>query len=179
MKTTDYLDAVRARFELDSDNAISKKIGVSRQNVSNYRHKRHFFDDSVAARVARLLDIEPGVVIADAQAERAKTPEMIKTWKRISKQLGQAASHAVYALFAVILSGLALFAPAQDAQAQGVEAEKPKVYILCKIKELLIFLADALLGLSLTHTDERGHISDKRAGSALSPYILSGLIIIL
>ena len=59
LKTTELLDKLKAAYNLPSDYAAAKKLGITTQTVSGYRCKRSFFEDRVAVNVAELLDIEP------------------------------------------------------------------------------------------------------------------------
>jgi transcriptional regulator with XRE-family HTH domain len=86
MKTVQYLDAVKARFGLVSDYSVAKKLGFTQTAVSQYRHGRRFFDDDAALIVAQVLDLEPIVVIAAANAERAKTPEAKARWESLMEK---------------------------------------------------------------------------------------------
>lgn len=129
MKTTDYLDALRAHYDLPSDYALAKKWGVSRQFISNYRSGRHTFDDSNAIKVANWLNIDPAIVLADMHAERSKTPEARAAWRSIAKRLTSAA--AALLLGFVVLAGSVpgpTFAAIASADC-----------ILCKIQNLLIY----------------------------------------
>ena len=100
MKTQQkYLDQVAELTETGSDYAIAKKLGISTQRVSNYRRGRHTFDDEMCTRVALALGINPFKVIAEINAEKAKTAEKRKFWK-------DAASRAA----AVLLSAGTAFA---------------------------------------------------------------------
>lgn len=89
MKTVEYLDAVKARFGLVSDYSVAKKLGFTQTAVSQYRHGRRFFDDDAALIVAEILEIEPIVVIAAANAERAKTPEQKARWMEIVEKFSK------------------------------------------------------------------------------------------
>lgn len=80
MNTLQYLDAVKARRGITSDYALAKVLGVSQPTVIGYRSGRRIFDDEVALTIAQELGLNPLAVIAAANAERAKTPEMRARW---------------------------------------------------------------------------------------------------
>lgn len=89
MKTTvDFLDELKARNGGASDYAIAKILGVTRSAVSNYRNGKSHFDDLTAARVAKLLEIDPALVVMAVHAERAKKPEERALWEGILERLG-------------------------------------------------------------------------------------------
>ncbi len=116
MKTQQkYLDLVAQLTETGSDYAIGKILGISRSRVSNYRRGERWMDDEMCTRVGLALGINPFKVIAEINAEKAKTAEKRKFWK-------DAASRAA----AVLLSAGTAFAALPHLV--GVQH-----YILCKI----------------------------------------------
>lgn len=72
MGTIDYLDALRVRLGVHSDNALSKQLGVTRNCISNYRHGRSSLDPAIALKVADLLGHDRAAVYLDIEAERAR-----------------------------------------------------------------------------------------------------------
>lgn len=112
--TCEFIDAIKARYSLPSDYAASVKLGMTRAAVSSYRHRRSFLDDSAAIRVAELLEMEPGYVMACAHAERAKSDAERTAWQSIMQKLGGAA-----ALVLIGLGGLSAPSPAQAAPVQA------------------------------------------------------------
>lgn len=81
MKTTlQYIDAIKLRHGIESDYAVAKLLGTSRQAVSKYRQGNTSFDDLTALHVAELLGVNPLEVIAAANAERAKNDDARRTW---------------------------------------------------------------------------------------------------
>lgn len=84
MTTADYLDAVKSRLLLPSDYALQNVIGASRQQISRYRTGKDYLGDDVALRVAEILDVPPGRVLADVAAERAKSDAVREVWRRLS-----------------------------------------------------------------------------------------------
>lgn len=86
MTTIEYLDAIKRRHGLQSDYAVAKLLGFNQSAVSAYRHGRRFFDDDACLAVATALDINPLVVIAAANAERAKTDEQKARWMGVMEK---------------------------------------------------------------------------------------------
>jgi hypothetical protein len=82
-KTRDFLDAIRARYALTSDYQAAKKIGTTPQAVNNWRKGRDFLGETMAPRVAELLELEPGYVFACAQMERVRTDAGRVMWTSI------------------------------------------------------------------------------------------------
>lgn len=83
MNTLEYMAALKKRLNIESDYALSKALGVSKQAVSRYAKGHGQFDDEVAIRVADLLDMHKGLVLLDMHRERAKTPQERKVWQDI------------------------------------------------------------------------------------------------
>ncbi len=86
MKTTEYLDAVKAKLALPSDYAIAKALGVSQQTVTQYRNGRTAMGIEVSIRVGEVLGIDSHKVYADGQVERAKNDDQSAFWKGISEK---------------------------------------------------------------------------------------------
>lgn len=98
MKTTsDFLDDLRARHGLASDNKLALHMGWDRQQLRRYRNGKHTFDDATAIKVAAQLGIEPDHIMACMAAQRAKSPESRTAWERIAAKVA-----------ACILAGIAL-----------------------------------------------------------------------
>lgn len=86
--TRQLLDAIKTRYDLPSDYALARQLGVSKQCVSNWRHG-HTMDDSSALRVARLLDIPPGDVLVYLRAQRSTDPRLRRAWLELAKRLAR------------------------------------------------------------------------------------------
>lgn len=86
MKTVDYLDAVKRRLGLQSDYALAKALKIAQPTVSSYRAGRTCVDNDVALAIAEILEVNPLVVIAAANAERAKTPEAKARWAGVMEK---------------------------------------------------------------------------------------------
>jgi transcriptional regulator with XRE-family HTH domain len=87
MNTVDYLRAVKARCGITSDYALAARLGITRSAVSKMQQGDVAFSDDVALTVAELLQIDPIVVIAAANAQRAKTPEQKARWEGLMEKL--------------------------------------------------------------------------------------------
>lgn len=109
MKTTDYLDAIKAKYEV-SDYKLAPLLGIGKAAVSGYRNRGTEFDDTVAIRAARLLNLPEDEVLANIHAARAKDDDVRKVWERLAEKLHGAAASV---MIAVIMS-VALLAPIGD-----------------------------------------------------------------
>ncbi|RQQ65558.1 DUF3693 domain-containing protein [Burkholderia stagnalis] len=118
MKTTiQYLDALKKRYDLPSDYAAAKVLGVTRAAVSRYRNGLSVFDEATAIRTADLLDLDPLEVIAACKAESATDARARRVWENA---WGKATGAAVTAAVAVVMVGLAgAPSPAQSAPVRA------------------------------------------------------------
>lgn len=114
MKARDYLDAIKARHNIQSDYAAAKALNVTRSAVSRYRNGSDTFADPVAIRAAELLDMDPAEVLIDCQMERAPDPATRAAWGALLARLG---GHAAGLFLACLLTLQALFpTPVQAAE---------------------------------------------------------------
>lgn len=96
--TVDFLNALRERLSV-TDYALARELGVTKQQVSRYRHRHDLFSDELAERAAELLQLDPGYVLACIAAERTKSERARRTWEALAKKL----SGAVVLLFLAVL----------------------------------------------------------------------------
>jgi transcriptional regulator with XRE-family HTH domain len=80
MNTIEMLEAVKAKRGISSDYALAKALGITQQAMSSYRSGNSIMNDDVCLSVAAALNLQPIFVIAQANAERAKTPELRARW---------------------------------------------------------------------------------------------------
>jgi len=105
--TQEYLDAIKARYDLPTDYRLAKFMGMSTQAISHYRHKGTTFSDEVALKVAELLELPEGKVLADMQAERARSERVKAAWREIARKLSQAAAFAGTVILTYSFTGVA------------------------------------------------------------------------
>lgn len=97
--TIDFLDAVRHKHNIHSDNQLALFLGCTRGAISGYRNKRSAMDDEIALRVSDALEIDPAYVIACIHAEREKNAALRSIWERVATlTMGAAAVLGVVAL---------------------------------------------------------------------------------
>lgn len=98
MKTTrELLDAVKLRHRLTSDYQLAKFLAISRQRVSKYMAGEVTLGDDAAIRVADVLQLDRGRVLAIVAAERAQSDQAKKEWLKLAAAV---AGVAVVMLFA-------------------------------------------------------------------------------
>lgn len=83
MKTCkDWLEQLMAARSVTAYGA-AKLIGIDTNTAYNYKAGTRAFDAFTATRVAELLNVDPVLVIASAEAERAKDAERRAYWERL------------------------------------------------------------------------------------------------
>lgn len=89
--THDYLNELAERYKTNghplTDYGLHKLLGVVRQTIYRYRDGKGTFDDSVALRVAGLLDINPEFMLMWATRERARVTQAKETYDRILRRM--------------------------------------------------------------------------------------------
>lgn len=121
-KTVEFLDAVKAKQELESDYALAKWMQVSFKRISNYRTGRSHFDGEMCLRVEKILGMPEGYVSSCIEAERAKVGPVQKMWRHVAEVLSEKAA----AVFLIALSPALL-------------AAFRELCILCKMRKSLRF----------------------------------------
>jgi plasmid maintenance system antidote protein VapI len=116
VKTKDYCRAAKIKLGVTSDYALAKHLGVQRQTISNYVNGHRVFDNTMAARISEILDVDLVKVIADLELERGTNDEL---WKRIARKV---------AAVAVVAIGAGSIGAPSPAPAQGTSV--PTVCIM-------------------------------------------------
>jgi transcriptional regulator with XRE-family HTH domain len=73
MKAADWIDQAKEACGWESDYRAAKELGLSKNTISNYRHRTPTLDDETAAKIAAALDLEPHIIVLDQVAERTKS----------------------------------------------------------------------------------------------------------
>jgi len=85
MKGTDWLDKTGETLGGASDYRLAKLLGVSTAAITAQRKGRSTtLDDDACIAIAEILQIDPLTIIADQQAERAKTEKARAFWRRVT-----------------------------------------------------------------------------------------------
>lgn len=161
MKTTaDYLDELKQKFEVDSDAAAARAIGIThRQIVSRYRTLRGTFDDAVCLRIAEALEIEPGPIMLDMHIQREKNPAVRNVWEKIAHA---AQAGGAFLLFLAVLPFVHHPAPEAIPRAFDITSVMPQV------SDNNIHYALVLVGLFLVAT---GIYAGRRARHNAAPFM--------
>lgn len=114
--TNEFLNAVKSKTGAVSDYVLAQKLGITRAAISKYRNNRSSLDDEICLKVARILDINAGIVLSAIHAERAKNLDEKSAWTALFERLGGVA--------AALTLGIMLNAPT-DAKANTGLTSKP------------------------------------------------------
>lgn len=82
--SADFLDDLQKKLGVESDYAVGKALDIHRQQLSHYRLLKGAFDDAMCVRVAEVLGLDSAYVMACMHCQRAKQPEVKKTWERLA-----------------------------------------------------------------------------------------------
>lgn len=130
MKTAELLAAVKRHHNLPSDYALAKFLGVSQPTTSKWSTGRALLDDDHAIRVADLLDLPHGYVLAMIEEERAERMGRAKVrvaWRDVKRALAPALAAATVGI-------LALQAP--ESRAEGSVSV---YYVKRRRRQILLF----------------------------------------
>ena len=90
LSTVELLDLARHRQGDVSDYRISKLLGISTSQFSNYRCGRATPANPVAMRLGELAGVDPLEAVAAVNLERATSPEDREVWSAMLSRLTQA-----------------------------------------------------------------------------------------
>lgn len=82
-----YLDDLIKKGTVKNDSDTARKMGLSRTTISKWRSGDRTPDDDEAVKLAELLQREPGELLAECGAARAKTPATRQAWERIAARM--------------------------------------------------------------------------------------------
>lgn len=82
-----YLDEAIDSGVAKNSSDLAKKIGVSRSALSEWRAGRSCPSDDQAVKLAQLLRKEPGELLAECGAARAKSPETRRAWEIVAARM--------------------------------------------------------------------------------------------
>lgn len=84
----DFVRELRARYPRSGTKyGLAKLLGLSPQAIDKRERNGQSFSDETGERIAELLDLEPGYVLACLAAERAKRPTVRAIWQGIADGL--------------------------------------------------------------------------------------------
>lgn len=135
MKTTDFLDAVRAKHGLRSDYQLARFLGSRQATISRYRTGGSMMDEAMCLKIAALLELDPGHVLAAIAAERAKPVEVKTAWSRVAAQLAKVGCVALVALAGAL----------HNQNVRAADLDRAGIHICAKRRRGLLRWAQALV----------------------------------
>lgn len=81
-----WLDAAKTVLRIESDRALAKHFEWDRNAPSQIRSGAKYLNNTEAANIADVLQVNPLIVIADAEAERAKDDKTRLYWANAAKK---------------------------------------------------------------------------------------------
>lgn len=82
-----YLDQAIDAGVAKSSAELARLLGVSRSALSEWRAERSTPNDDQAVKLADLLGIEAGELLAECGAARAKSPATRAAWERVAARM--------------------------------------------------------------------------------------------
>jgi len=123
--TNELLDNAMKALNVGSDYALAKALDIHNGRIADYRKGKMQPDAYVAARLACALNRDPLELIAEIEAEHARTPKQREWWARFLSQqhLGKAA--------ALVIGMSIFFVSPTPAGASNGAVSSPCLCILC------------------------------------------------
>lgn len=89
--TADWLDDLKAAYNLPSDYAIAKKLGITQSEITAARKGRRDLSERLCFAIAELLDVNGVVVWASIKAAKTDSLKMRKDWEEVAEKLAATA----------------------------------------------------------------------------------------
>lgn len=81
MTPAEYLDAAKARLNLQSDYELARRLDLSNKTIPAIRKGERHLPLDVAFRIAITLEIDPAQVVADLEEQREKNAKRRSFWR--------------------------------------------------------------------------------------------------
>lgn len=124
--TKSLIDAAKKAQGIGSDYRMAKVLKVTENTLGNWRAGRSKPADDLAVTMAQMAGIDPGAVLAELAAERAKDDASREVWRGIAQRLRGGAVAAGVAMFCGGFTG----GPDGGAVASPLPAEQGGLYIM-------------------------------------------------
>lgn len=103
MKPAEYLDAAKARLNIESDYELAKRLDLSNKTIPAIRKGERHLPLDVAFRIAITLEMDPAQVVADLEEQREKNEKRRGFWRSFTSRAHSSAV-AVLCMLALIAS---------------------------------------------------------------------------
>ena len=81
------LDKAKVIHSLPSDYKLALIMGVNLTSLANYRNGKTLPDARVIRQICNLTGDDPAVLVAEIEAERAKTSDARELWQQVAERL--------------------------------------------------------------------------------------------
>ncbi|WP_454844920.1 helix-turn-helix domain-containing protein [Ralstonia thomasii] len=116
MKSTKYLDAVKAAHGLKNDTALAELLGVGQNTVSQWRNGKRFMDNEMCLKIAQALDMQdPMPIIMAADMDRAERAGQRSLWEVFSPRMAHSGLMAVLVALGLGVTNFVTPSPAEAA----------------------------------------------------------------
>jgi len=122
------LDKVREECCIPSDNALSKKLGVTRALVSGWRLGRYAVQDEHIAQMCAMAKVDPVIWLAKIHEERAVSKIEKAMWSSMLTRLAAAA---------IFIAPFAVGANEKTPEIKGFSSENAASVYYVKLLQLL------------------------------------------
>lgn len=86
MDQSSYIDAAKKKLGIDSDNALSIEMGLTRSAISRYRTHKSYFDEYACFKLAEILELDARIIMSEMRLIKEKDPEKSDFWKEQLKK---------------------------------------------------------------------------------------------
>lgn len=104
MKPSEYLDKCKIALKITSDYGLGKALQVSNQRIADYYKGKAWPDAYACAQIALALKLDPLEVLADIEAQSAKTEERRVFWQNFIGRTKKAAAGLLLVLTFISIS---------------------------------------------------------------------------
>ena len=87
MKIKERLLECKVKLGIKSDYALAKVLGINRGTLSGYMKGGRLPDAFTAVRIGEILNVHPLILLAEFEAENAKTEEQRGFWLNFGRRI--------------------------------------------------------------------------------------------
>lgn len=134
------VERAKAGAGIDSDYRLAKVIGITHASVSTWRMGKSLPNEKVIEQLCALSGDDPGVIAAEIQAARSKSPEARNLWLKVAARMSGRVSTA---FLSVVITIFLIAAGAMNARASEVkdlqfETDTGRNVVACDVGNALV-----------------------------------------
>lgn len=127
MKPSEYLDKCKIALGVQTDYALAKKLELTTPRISDYYKGKAWPDAYACARIALALKLDPFEVLADIEAQSAKSESRAAFWRGF---IGRSRKVAGFLLLALICGVSCIPGNGAETKAAAVAASAALALLL-------------------------------------------------